>query len=95
MNGNDVRIPQSRSDVRFTPESREVLLVTGQGFGQELEGDEPVTMCIVCLIHITHSALTEQRIKAIISNLPQGHENRPPTPKSLYQACASLTVDPI
>jgi hypothetical protein len=78
MNGNDVRIPQSRSDVRFTPESREVLLVTGQGFGQELEGDVPVTVCVVRPIDVSHSALTQQRIKAIISDLPQGHENRPP-----------------
>jgi hypothetical protein len=77
MNGNDVRIPQSRSDVRFTPESLEVLLVTRQGFGQELEGDVPVTVCVVRLINFPHSAGTQQRLKAIVSDLPQGHENRP------------------
>ena len=60
MNGNDVRIPQSRSDVRFTPESLQVLLVTGQGFGQELEGDVPVTVCVVRLIDFSHSADTQQ-----------------------------------
>ena len=70
MNGNDVRIPQSRGDVRFTPESREVLLVTGQGFGQELEGDVPLTVCVVRLIDFPHSADTQQRLKTIVSDLP-------------------------
>ena len=70
MNGNDVRIPQSRSDIRFTLESLEILSVTRQGLGQELESDVPVTLRVVRLINFPHSAATQQRIKAIVSDLP-------------------------
>ena len=58
MNGDDVRFPQSRSDVRFALESLQVLLVIREHFGQELEGDVPVTVCVVRLMNFPHSAGT-------------------------------------
>jgi hypothetical protein len=34
-------------------------------------------VCVVRLINFSHSAGTEQTVKAIVSDLPRGHENRP------------------
>jgi hypothetical protein len=89
MNGNDVRIPQSRGDVRFTLESLDELLVTRQGCGQELECDIPVTVRVVRLINFAHSADTQQRFKAIVSDLPYGHENRPPQKVTIASLCTA------
>jgi hypothetical protein len=92
MNGDDVRVPQPRSDVRFALESLEVRGVIRERFGQELEGDVPATGCVVRLINVPHSAGTQQSLEVIVSDpLACGHENRPP--KSLRQASAPQTLE--
>ena len=70
MNGDDMRFPQPRGDVRFTLEPLEVLPVTRKRFGQELESDKPVTLRVIRLINFPHPAGAQQTLEAIVSNLP-------------------------
>ncbi len=58
MNRDDVRFPQPRSNVRLALESLQVLPISRERFGQELECDVSVTVCVVRLVNLAHSAGT-------------------------------------
>src|SRR5690348_15220400 len=89
MNGDDVGFRQSRNDLRFTPEAPVVLRVARERWRQQLEGDVPVALRVIRLVNFPHSARAQQRIKAIVSYVPQAHESGPPPENSIRQVFCS------
>jgi hypothetical protein len=56
VDGDDVRMIQSRSGASFLLETAQPGFVTVERFGQELERDAAAQTCVLSQIHIAHPA---------------------------------------
>src|SRR5436190_20746883 len=56
MNGDDIRMIESRGRPRFLHKPAHSLGIAGELLGKDLESDAPVELCIVSQIHFTHPA---------------------------------------
>src|SRR4029453_1112159 len=72
IDGADTRMVERGEHARFALEPRKALGVCRKPRRQDLDGNIAPELGVVCLIHVTHAASSEQREEAVAAKLSAG-----------------------
>ena len=76
VNGGDVRVVQAGEDLRLPLEPGEAVRISGEGVGQDLQGDLAVELRVGRLPDLAHAAFPEQGGHVVVAESSadvQGH----------------------
>ena len=69
VNRGDVRMVQRGQHLGFAPEPREPIRIERERFGQDLQRDVAIQLCVARAIHLAHPACAERRLNFVGTEL--------------------------